>query len=535
MADALRARESLAAFASMAGRPMTAWQAEALRLDVRTSVVVAPRQSGKSRSLAVLALWWAYRRRGQRVLIVSAGKEASRRLLAEVRAIATGSPFLRGSVVDETAGLLTLTNGSEVRSVPASERQVRGWSVDLLLVDEAALVPEDLLLGAALPTTAARPDARVVLASSPATAAGAFYDAAMRGRGGSEHTRTWTWALTDCEWISPSQIEAARESMTETRFRCEYEGEFASGADSLFSKWTLDRATVDVVVPGFQGLTGPARVLGGVDWGQTTDRSTLVTIARIAANGAEPVFVVAAAHAWRAGEPLVAPGGVTGQVAGSAALFDTLTAESNGLGGPCAEHLFRLMRDRARVAGGGPPGQPDLLPDPWDGDWWAWRRERANRARRGEFATQLTALHTTSESKAATYSTLRLLMDRGCLVLPASLEALRRELLLLRVDLSPTGSERIEASSGHDDLADGLYLAAGPYRDRDGAWRSRLGDLCDPGNPLPDPWDRVDPPTAGAAVRTADGRLLPFTRTPALQSVEGPEVTHQTKPAAIAA
>jgi len=94
-------------------------------------------------------------------------------------------------VVDEQAQLVTLDNGSEIRSVPASERAVRGWSVDLLLADEAALTPDDLLLGAALPTTAARPDARVVLASSANLASGSYFDFAMKGEQGDEHIRTF--------------------------------------------------------------------------------------------------------------------------------------------------------------------------------------------------------------------------------------------------------------------------------------------------------------------------------------------------------
>ena len=62
-----------------------------------------PRQSGKSRSLAVAALWWAFRRGDQRVLVISAGEDASRRLLAEAAATAVRSPLLAGSVVDENA------------------------------------------------------------------------------------------------------------------------------------------------------------------------------------------------------------------------------------------------------------------------------------------------------------------------------------------------------------------------------------------------------------------------------------------------
>ena len=56
------------------------------------------------------------------MLIVSAGGEAARRLLGEVRRVITGSDLLAGSVVEEQAQFVTLSNGSEIRSVPASER-----------------------------------------------------------------------------------------------------------------------------------------------------------------------------------------------------------------------------------------------------------------------------------------------------------------------------------------------------------------------------------------------------------------------------
>lgn len=519
MADLQCARTDLAVFAKVIGQPLTRWQARALRLEHRTTVIVAPRQSGKSRSLAVLALHRAFGQPRSRALVVSAGEEASRRLLAEVRHMATGSPLLRGSVVDEQAQLVTLTNGSEIRSVPASERQIRGWTVDLLLVDEAALVADDLLLGAALPTTAARPDARVVLASSPLTAAGAFYDHAMRGEGGGEHVRTFRWALTDARWISRTVIEAARASMTEARFRCEYEGEFASGADNLFSRDTLDRATLDVVVSGWERLAGPVRVLAGMDWGATTDRSAITAVARLAVPG-EPLFAVVAAHAWRAGAPLDGPGGVVGEVADSRALFDTLTLETNGLGLPVAQALERRMRDRVATGGGGRGARWPSPPSPWaTREIWQRFREQVERCERlGMFATDVRLVHTTGDMKAAVYSELRLLLDRGRLVLPASAEALRRELLLLRVDLLPSGGERIEASTGHDDLADALMLAAGPARAQDGRWGTRLGELCERSD-LP----ACPPVDEAAVVESGTGRRLP--REPHLLSVDGEQTT----------
>ena len=76
------------------------------------------------------------------------------------------------------------------------------------------------------------------------------------------------------------------------------------------------------------------------------------------------------------------------------------------------------------------------------------------------------------------FSGLRMMVDAGTLLIPRAAEELVREMLLLRVDLSPTGQERIAAASGFDDCADSLALALGPFKDRHGRWRVHLPNLA---------------------------------------------------------
>ncbi len=517
MPDVRELRSRLDVFAAEVGCPLADWQARSLDLSTRTTAIVAPRQGGKSRSLAMLALWSAFRTPDYRVLIVSAGEEASRRLLAEVRRVAASSPLLRGSIVDEQAGLVTLSNGSEIRSVPASERQVRGWTVDLLLVDEAALVPDDLLLGAAIPTTAARPNARIILASSALTAYGGFYDHVALGEGGSEHICTYRWRLADCEWITPSAVAAARESMSELRFAAEYEGRFAGSADALFSREVLDRATADYLPLPLSELRGPARVAAGVDWGQTTDRSALVAIARLP-HPERRVFCVATAKRWAAGYPLH---NVVAEIAASPADFAAIAPETNGLGGPCAQMLDRALRARPLSRGGGDAPGRAILVDEAELERMIRDGHRGRVPQRSGFYTRRVPVHSTAELKAACYSALRLLIEQERLILPRSAEELIRELLMLRVNLTPSGTERIEAGSGHDDLADALMLATLPTRDRrTGRWRSVLAALAEPRRSLsPAMPVRLTEPE----VETGGG--LSLYRRPALQSVNGIEIS----------
>jgi hypothetical protein len=196
-------RDDLGAFSHAIGCPLETFQAEALRLEKRVTTIVASRQAGKSRSLSVLGLWWGFRTPGQRVLIVSAGEDGAKRLLAETRDIALASPLLKGSVTDELASLLRLSNGSTIRSVPASEKQVRGLRTDLLLADEAALIADDLLSRAAMPTLSrARAagrcwcPARRWRAASSTTMHSSARPAASTSRPSSGSRRRWAAART---------------------------------------------------------------------------------------------------------------------------------------------------------------------------------------------------------------------------------------------------------------------------------------------------------------------------------------------------
>ena len=451
-----KARDDFGAFSSLIGRPLRPYQLEALTCDARTSVIVAPRQTGKSFSLANRSLFAAFRKRGQRILIVSAGEEASKRLLAEINLAAT-HPLLKGSVLNETASLLMLSNGSEIRSVPASERQIRGWTVDLLIVDEAALVSDDVLLGAALPTTAARPDARIILTSTPWAMEGAFYRSYLAGRDEVAGTRSFQWRLADAPWITPEVVEQYRATLPPLRFRAEFEGEFVGATDALFPPADIKAAVASYALLLPVDARGEEIVVG-VDWGRAFDRHAVVALGMLDDYGAnadpilfvpwletsqrpysEMVEVVASIAQRRRtlvfspfysrsqvdrlpGDLSLHESGATirsSDVPGSGYSVRTLVTEMNGVGAMPSEELARRMG--RRVSG----------------------------------------IHSSQRSKEDAYSRLRALLSDRRLVLPDHVELIRQ---LQGLTYSPTasGGLTIEASDPnvHDDLADALSLAA---------------------------------------------------------------------------
>lgn len=409
------ARDDVGAFAKLVGSPMESWQREALGLEKRTTVLVSPRQCGKSRSLSVLAVWWAFRKPDQVVLVVSAGEDAAKRVLRAVRDLAA-HPLLSGAIMDETQERLVLSNGSAIRSVPASERQIRGWSTDLLLVDEASFVEENILISAAIPTTAARPDARVVLASTPWGDAGPFYDYFAQGTDPrNPHVATFQWKLADAWWISAEHVEAQRRSMSALRFAAEYEGKFVGAGNAYFNVEDIKALTVDYPLRR-EGDRLPATC--GLDWGRRQDAHAIVLSGLLDDYGlnGRPIVVLPWVETSQRSYAL--------QLAEIESLTKhwslTIHSETNGVGQFPTDALFQRVGGRSRVV----PSS------------------------------------TTQGSKEDAYGRLAVLIAERAIVFPQHTDLLR-QLAGIVAEPTPSGGLRIAAKSEatHDDLPDALTLA----------------------------------------------------------------------------
>jgi hypothetical protein len=453
------ARDSLRAFAQMIGRPLLDYQTQALSLETRTTVIVAPRQTGKSYSFADLALWWAFRRPNQLVLIVSAGEEASKRLLAQIVEFAQ-VPILKGSVLNESASIVTLSNGSQIRSVPSSERQIRGWTVDLLLVDEAAFVGQDVLLGAALPTTIARREARVVLCSTPWDMTSAFYRFALQGDEADSGVRTFRWRRLDCPWITQEAVEQARKTLSPARFRAEFEGEFVGTSDALFPLDEIRACTAAYNLLSPTEARGE-EVVAGVDWGRAFDRHALVCVGVLedfSRNEHPHLFIPYLDTSQRTYTEMVeSVVSVVGE-----RQRRTITLSSPFYSRPIVESMGNGWTLHETAA---------TLP------WKAVKEERGFRVRalvtetngvgampseelRRRLGRRVIPIHSSQRSKEDGYSRLRALLSDRRIVLPDSLE-LTRQLAGITYSASPSGGIHIAAAdeATHDDLADALTLA----------------------------------------------------------------------------
>ncbi|HVA74303.1 MAG TPA: terminase family protein [Acidimicrobiales bacterium] len=202
------------------------WQARVLRSTAPRMHLNCSRQVGKSTVTSIAALHAALFKPNATVLIVSPSERQSNELFLKITAFyrLLGKPV---DALQENVHMLRLENGSRVISLPASEGGIRGYTVDLLLVDEAAYVP-DALYQSVSPMLAVS-GGRLVAMSTPAGRRGWWYEATLSDRW--EHV---TIPATECPRIAPEFLDEERERLGEAAFSAEYMCSFIDSAGAAF-------------------------------------------------------------------------------------------------------------------------------------------------------------------------------------------------------------------------------------------------------------------------------------------------------------
>jgi hypothetical protein len=192
------------------------WQVDVLESAASRMLLNCSRQAGKSTVVAVMALVKALWEPITKVLIVSRSHRQAKELFRQV----TFFHKLLGDrlLVRRTAEELELDNLSRIVCVPCKEETIRGFAhVDLLIIDEAARVP-DTLYRSVRPMLAVS-KGRLICLSTPYGKRGFFWDAWARG--GDDWLRIEVPA-TKVARIGPEFLEAERQALGESWFKQEY-------------------------------------------------------------------------------------------------------------------------------------------------------------------------------------------------------------------------------------------------------------------------------------------------------------------------
>lgn len=229
LAADLRRAVDPAELAPVIGMDADEWQVDLLRSTHRRLLVNVCRQGGKSTTTSVLATHRAVYVPGSVVLCVSPSQRQSGELFKKIvhayRKL--GRPV---AAEQESATSLTLENGSRVLSLPGTEATVRGLTADLMLIDEASRVEDELY--AALRPMLAVSGGQLVAMSTPHGRRGWWAEAWHDGGPGWERILI---TAEDCPRISPEFLAEELASLGRWRFEQEYLGKFVASDSAVFS------------------------------------------------------------------------------------------------------------------------------------------------------------------------------------------------------------------------------------------------------------------------------------------------------------
>ena len=225
-----------AAMAGVAGLEPDPWQLEVLRSTADRLLLNCSRQTGKSTVTALLAIHTAHRRPESLVLLVSPSLRQSGELFKKAREIHAALDTTLETTA-ESALRLELSNGSRIVSLPGNEQTVRGYSgVQLLAIDEAARVPDDLYLS--IRPMLAVSGGRLMALSTPFGTRGWWYEAWVSG----EPWERFEIPAWRCPRISREFLEAERQAMGSWWFAQEYECRFQESESQPFERVFVEQA-----------------------------------------------------------------------------------------------------------------------------------------------------------------------------------------------------------------------------------------------------------------------------------------------------
>jgi Helicase len=233
-------------FRAAIGSPPDPWQARLLRSQAQQIILNCSRQSGKSTSTSVLALHAARYMPDALVLLLAPALRQAQELFRKVKSAASSLGIPAAAIERETSLALELASGGRIEALPGKEQTVRGYSaVSLLVVDEAARVPDDLYR--ALRPMLAVSGGRLILLSSPFGKRGFFYEEWEHGGAVWERYRI---PATDVPRISPDFLEEERRALGPW-FEQEYGCQFLDTQFQVFDYESVVGALSDDVQPLF--------------------------------------------------------------------------------------------------------------------------------------------------------------------------------------------------------------------------------------------------------------------------------------------
>lgn len=235
--------------------------------DGKIHIVRGSRQAGKSHLLIRAILYFIAQPKAYGG-VISASWDQYQELFSKFLEVCPESII---ASVERGKDLITFVNGSRLHFYTGKNPdKTRGPSYDFLILDEAAIYPQgaiDIILA----TVAARPNAKVVIASTPKGRNDFWRYCSLAKPNG--YIREYFMSYLDNPYYDRVLVEEMRKTLSPFVFNQEYLGQFVFGKGSVFGEFSTLQKISEWIRP-----IDSERYFFGIDVAASGDDFTVLTI-----------------------------------------------------------------------------------------------------------------------------------------------------------------------------------------------------------------------------------------------------------------
>lgn len=210
--------------------------------DNRYTIVTTARQAGKSTTTCAFILWYIIFHADKTVALLANKGDTAREILGRVQLAYQHLPkWLQQGVVEWNKGSFVLENNSRVLAAATSASAIRGYTINLLFIDEAAFIENwDEFFTSVYPTISSGFDSKIILVSTPngLNHFHATWANALQGTNG-YHPILVHWTSVPGRDENWKKDTLAGMNFDLEKFDQEYNCEFLGSSGTLIAGWKL--------------------------------------------------------------------------------------------------------------------------------------------------------------------------------------------------------------------------------------------------------------------------------------------------------
>lgn len=227
-------------------------------VDNRNNIVATARQAGKTSAVTAFVLWYVIFHSEKTVALLANKGDTAREILGRIQLAYQYLPkWLQQGIGEWNKGSMTLENNSRILAAATSSDSIRGYSINLLFIDEAAFIENwETFFTSVYPTVSSGKESKIILVSTP-NGLNHFYAIwknAIEERNGYKPTKVLWQDVPgrDEKWRLDT---LASLNFDNTKFDQEYCVEFAGSSGTLIAGWKLKELIHQIPIMDRDGLS----------------------------------------------------------------------------------------------------------------------------------------------------------------------------------------------------------------------------------------------------------------------------------------